>query len=74
VSRQEDDLKAISLFSGAGGMDIGPASLGIETVFANDVLPEAAETHRLQLPETDFVLGDVKDVLSLPAADLITGG
>ena len=67
-------MKAISLFSGAGGMDIGAAKLGIQTVFANDVLPEAAETHRLQLPETEFVLGDVKDVLSLPAADLITGG
>jgi DNA (cytosine-5)-methyltransferase 1 len=67
-------LKAISLFSGAGGMDLGAANVGIETIFANDTMPEAAETHRLNLPGADFVLGDVKGVVKVPQADLVTGG
>lgn len=37
-------MKAISLFSGAGGMDVGFAKAGFETVWANDIMTDACET------------------------------
>ena len=37
-------LKAISLFSGAGGMDVGFEKAGVEVVWANEINKEAAET------------------------------
>lgn len=36
-------IKAISLFSGAGGMDIGFENAGIQIIFANEIMKEAAE-------------------------------
>lgn len=37
-------MKSISLFSGAGGMDVGFAKAGFQTVWANDIMPDACET------------------------------
>ncbi len=36
---------AVSLFSGAGGMDVGFESAGIEVVWANELMPHAAATY-----------------------------
>ena len=49
-------MKALSLFSGAGGFDIGFGACGIETVCAIELEPWACETLRLNLPEL-VVLG-----------------
>ena len=35
-------MTAVSLFTGAGGMDIGFERAGIEVVFANELMSEAA--------------------------------
>jgi len=67
-------LKTISLFSGCGGMDLGAETAGAEVIFANDSLPEAAETHRRMFPHVDFVPGDIADVIKFPKADLVVGG
>lgn len=38
-------LRVASLFSGAGGLDLGFAQAGYRIVFANDVLPHAVKTY-----------------------------
>lgn len=67
-------MRAISLFSGCGGMDFASHSLGIEVLLANDILPEAAETFKRSFPETDFHCGDIREITKFPSVDLITGG
>lgn len=67
-------MRAISLFSGCGGIDFALRSLGVDTVFANDIIPEAGETIRRYFPETDFVLEDVRRLSTFPSADIVTGG
>lgn len=67
-------MKAISLFSGCGGMDLGARRAGIETIFANDVMPEARDCFAKLAPDVEFQLGDVADVKSFPSADAVLGG
>jgi len=64
---------AVSLFSGCGGSDTGLTAAGFDVVMANDVLPYAADVYKANLPETDFVLGDVTAIKSFPKADLLVG-
>lgn len=44
--------KIISLFSGAGGLDLGFKEAGYEVVFAVDIDKEAVETHKNAFPYT----------------------
>ena len=48
-------LRFVSLYSGAGGLDLGFARAGFTPVFANDIDPDAVRTHnnlhRVQDPE-----------------------
>jgi len=54
-------LKAVSLFSGAGGLDVGFDRAGFVTVFANEFDHDAAETWRANRPEIADVMveGDI---------------
>jgi DNA (cytosine-5)-methyltransferase 1 len=68
-------LKVISLFSGAGGMDLGFKKAGFETVWANDNFAEAVETFKKNIgPE--IYSDDIEkiDLESIPDADVIIGG
>lgn len=40
---------------------------------ANDVLPYARDVYLANFPETDYVLRDVREIKSFPAADLLVG-
>jgi DNA (cytosine-5)-methyltransferase 1 len=53
-------MKAVSLFSGAGGMDVGFAKAGVTTVWANEMDPDAAETYRRNHPGVTLRQGDIK--------------
>lgn len=79
-------IRVASLFSGCGGGDLGMqggfsflgkkyGSLGFEIVWANDILPFAAETYRNNIG-THIVEGDITKIKSsgIPAHDLLVGG
>ncbi len=68
-----DSPKAASLFSGAGGLDIGIEGAGFEIVLRADSSPECCETLRANGRET--TLTDIRDLESLPSGlDLVFGG
>lgn len=52
-------LSAVDLFSGAGGLSLGLAGAGFNVVYAADIDPACAHTHKRNLPETPFDLADV---------------
>lgn len=66
-------IKAVSLFSGCGGSDAGIVAAGFEVVMANDLLPYARDVYLANHSATDYVLGDVADIKSFPAAELLVG-
>lgn len=67
--------KSISLFCGAGGLDIGFHNAGIKTVWANDFNHDACETYK-KWSRAKVVEGDIGkvDFNDLPDVDVILGG
>ena len=67
-------LKTISLFSGAGGLDLGLTKAGFNIVWANDILKPAIENYRHNIGEIHE--GDITQVHAneLPEADIVVGG
>ena len=65
----------VSLFAGAGGLDIGLENQGFRTVWANDIDKDACSTHRLW-SNAEVVQGDISkiDFTQIPKSDVITGG
>jgi DNA (cytosine-5)-methyltransferase 1 len=68
-------MRIVSLFSGAGGLDLGFARAGHEIVWANDNWRDAVETYRMNLGP-HILLGDIRDIdaTSIPDADVVIGG
>ena len=68
-------IRAISLFSGAGGMDLGFIRAGIEVVWANDFDKNACDTYKANIGShiTCCSILDI-DYSTLPDCDLIFGG
>lgn len=56
-------IKAISLFSGAGGMDVGFKNAGVDVVLANEIDLNAANTFVANHPDTKMIVGDINDNL-----------
>ncbi|MEH7094487.1 DNA cytosine methyltransferase [Neobacillus vireti] len=68
-------MKIVSLFSGAGGMDLGFIKAGHEIIWANDVYERAIETYKQNIGE-HIICEDIKDIPSeqIPKCDMVIGG
>lgn len=68
-------MKIISLFSGAGGLDLGLIQAGNTVIWANDIDKDAVATYRENIGD-HIVCDDIKniDISALPNADVVVGG
>lgn len=71
-------IKAVSLFSGAGGMDVGFEKAGIDVVFANEIDKISAQTYSTNHPNTEIVVDDINNIYdrleSYAGMDIVFGG
>ena len=68
-------MRIVSLFSGAGGLDLGLVQAGHEIVWANDIFEDAVATYRRNIG--DHV--DTRDICVIPSSeipdcDVVVGG
>jgi len=56
--------KVLSLFSGAGGFDIGFKETGYEIILASDIWVESYNTFKINYPNIPFICGDIKSISS----------
>lgn len=71
-------LSAISLFTGAGGMDIGALNAGFNVALASELDKHACNTYRTNHPETLMIEGDMDvhmdEITAIKGVDLVIGG
>ncbi len=73
-------MNAISLFCGAGGMDVGFKAAGINVLWANEFNVDAVKTYKANHPDTSLKCVDIrtakKDLnrFSMQNIDLVFGG
>lgn len=69
------EFTAISLFAGAGGLDMGFERAGFRTIWANDIEPDACKTHE-SWSTARVVCGNIAqiDAKDIPDADIMLGG
>ena len=73
---KKNSLKVLSLFAGAGGMDLGFKNSGYEIMWANDIDPDSVKTYKKNIG-SHIVLGDIEKIRTdkIPnGADVIIGG
>lgn len=68
-------MKVVSLFSGAGGLDLGFIMAGHEIVWANDIYKDAVDTYRKNIGN-HIICGDISEISSeeIPDCDIVIGG
>lgn len=69
------EFTAVSLFCGAGGLDMGFDRAGFRTIWANDFDADACKTHQ-NWSKADVVCGDISkvDYSTIPVSDVMLGG
>ena len=75
VKKEVSRMKILSLFSGAGGLDLGLIQAGNTIVWANDFDKDAVATYKRNIGN-HIVEGDIKNIKieELPNADVVVGG
>ena len=68
-------MKVVSLFSGAGGLDLGFIKAGHQIIWANDLYGDAVETYRKNIGN-HIVCEDITQVntSTIPDCDIVIGG
>ena len=68
-------MKVVSLFSGAGGLDLGFIKAGHEIIWANDLYEDAVKTYRKNIGD-HIVCEDITKVSTstIPDCDIVIGG
>lgn len=69
---EDEQMRAVGLFSGIGGFELGLAKAGIETQLLCEYWDPAVKTLRHNF-DTD-VVGDIRKLRSLPTSDVVTAG
>jgi len=69
-------MKLVSLFTGAGGLDLGFEKVGFNVIWANEYDPTIWETFELNFPKSKLDKKSITDVadFDIPDADGIIGG
>ena len=75
-------MNFISLFTGAGGLDLGFIEAGYKNILASDIMPQARESYEANYPHTDFLMKDIcqvtteeiKQLIGNQKVDIIIGG
>ncbi len=74
----QKEITGVSLFTGAGGMDVGFEKAGVKVVFANELVKEAADTYNANHDPGVMVNADINTVMDqldqFKGADLVFGG
>jgi len=69
------DLTAVELFAGIGGFRLACDSLGIKTIWANDINENAVKVYQDRFGTNAVVQGDINELIdSIPSHDILTGG
>jgi len=66
-------VDVVSLFSGCGGSDAGAIEAGFDVVMANDRLAYARDVYQANLPETNYIHGNIEKIHDFPSASLLIG-
>ncbi|NEE03046.1 DNA cytosine methyltransferase [Phytoactinopolyspora halotolerans] len=75
LAAANEPLRIISLFTGAGGLDLGFEAAGCHTIAAVDNDPESCRTLRHNRPDWNVFEGDVREYSPvLRDVDLVIGG
>lgn len=76
--KNEMILSGLSLFSGAGGMDVGFIRAGVNVVCANDIDKNACLTYKANHPGTTTKCADIRELLPdmhiFKGIDIVFGG
>lgn len=71
-------ITAVSLFTGAGGMDIGFEKAGVDVLCANELNKYACDTYAANHPEVKLISGDLtehmEELKEFVGVDLVFGG
>lgn len=68
-------MNVVSLFSGAGGLDLGFIMAGHKIIWANDLYSDAVQTYKHNIGD-HIIEKDIKDIASteIPDCDIVIGG
>ena len=66
-------LSLISLFAGAGGLDLGFHKAGFRTIAANEIDKKIIPTYRANFPDVNLIEGDIRNVFSIEFPHKIDG-